>query len=161
MRKNTLIRNIIIAPHGDDELIGCYEVIEHSIGPVGVFISEPSDEVLYKNCVRMRDYTEFVTEPARNCEFTFFFPDPIYELHPLHRKLGQEGEALARKGFRVFFYTTNMNAPYMREVESPLEKRRALNMTYPTKASLWEHDHRYWLFEGQCRWTYDIWKEVN
>lgn len=158
---HSLIRNIIIAPHGDDELIGCYEVISNSIGLVGVHFVEYSPESVFSNCARVLDYMEFITEPARNCPVNFFFPDPIHELHPLHRKMGQEGEALARKGYRVFFYTTNMNAPYMREVKDPMGKKEALDATYPLKKTLWEYDHKYWLFEGTCRWAYDIWKEVN
>ena len=83
----------------------------------------------------------------------FYFPDPTTELHPDHRKWGGIGEQLLRQGFDVTFYTTNMNAPYMREVGNPEAKKRLLDAVYPSQKSLWEYDHKYFLFEGGCRWV--------
>ena len=82
------------------------------------------------------------------------FPDPVYENHPLHRQYGMMGESMARQGLDVTFYTTQMNAPYIREVKDSAAKKSLLNTVYFGQSSLWEYDHKYFLFEGYCKWIF-------
>jgi len=84
----------------------------------------------------------------------FYFPDPVYETHPIHRQYGMMGEQFAREGFDVTFYTTNMNAPYIHESTLVKEKEELLNNVYPSQKSLWEYDKKYILFEGYCKWIF-------
>ena len=81
-------------------------------------------------------------------------PDPVYELHPLHRQWGMVGETMARVGFDVIFYSTNMNAPYIHELAVADDKKELLNKVYPDQKSLWEYDHKYFLFEGYNKWIF-------
>ena len=85
-----------------------------------------------------------------------FFPDPIYETHPLHRQWGYAGEMMARTGHNVLFYNTTMTAPYIHEVYLSEEKHKALNETYRSQRSLWKWDHKYFLFEGYNSWKFNL-----
>ena len=155
-------KRFIIAPHADDEIIGCYEVL---IKPF-----EGETIVLFPNDLSMSQATKSAklfnfqigstfdlgvyNSISSDLNIKFYFPDPIYELHPEHRKWGGYGEVLARMGWDVSFYVTNMNAPYIREVKNSSGKQEALNQCYPLKQTLWYSDYKYFLFEGQCKWIF-------
>ncbi len=64
------------------------------------------------------------------------------------------GEQLARNGFDVTFYNTLMNAPYIHECKNSDGKLALLNTVYPDQKSLWEYDHKYFLFEGYTKWIF-------
>jgi len=162
---------IVVAPHPDDELIGCFELITRRA------VVSKQTTVLYPNTTTMPTWTTFssLRSPGgplellpvvgSDCEryltpdeylrtrSQFLFPDPVYETHPEHRRLGAVGEKLLREGVDVLFYSVNMQAPYIREVKNPSGKEQALDFYYSEKGDLWEWDHRYFLFEGQCRWV--------
>ena len=117
------------------------------------------------SCIRTKSVKELISIQAQvfqnsippvflNRNNTFYFPDPIYENHPKHREWGFIGESLARSGIEVIFYTTNMNAPYIHEVEKSIEKRQLLDKVYKSQSELWRFDHKYFLFEGRCRWIF-------
>ena len=152
---------IIIAPHPDDEIIGCYEQLIQDKPSVVVY-SGDIDADRKQKALKLKDHVNVkfqlfsmtVPQPFLKKENVFYFPDPIYELHPTHRHWGYLGEQLARQKFKVFFYVTNMLAPYIHEVEEPEKKRDLLDTVYPDQKSLWEHDHKYFLFEGKCIWIF-------
>ena len=81
-------------------------------------------------------------------ETIFYFPGPD-ELHPAHRKQAAIGEALARQGLNVIFYTTNMNVKWIKEETFPDKKKEMLDKIYPSQSDLWKYDHKYFLFEGK------------
>ncbi len=160
------MHNVIIAPHPDDEIIGCYSLLKECVSE-GIRVS-----VFFMS----GDVDSFATSAGR-FQFNFFYPpkvsgaleaflaqseenirvycpDPIYETHPQHRRWGSHIEAMWRKGLikEIVFYSTNMQAPYIFEIDNPEEKLNALNDCYPQKADLWKYDHRYYLFEGYCSW---------
>ena len=64
------------------------------------------------------------------------------------------GESMARQGLDVLFYTTQMNVPYIREVQDSGAKKVLLNSVYFGQSSLWEYEHKYFLFEGYCKWIF-------
>lgn len=153
-------KHIIIAPHGDDEIIGCYEIlIRHEVDLV-VFptnnqaaIKESVDSQkrfgfnvnLFSNLSDLQSWADL----AKKNGGLLFLPDPIHEYHPEHRKWGGLGRHLRGD---IVYYTTNMNAPYMHECKHAEGKRSALYQCYPEKSSLWEYDHKYFLFEGHTTW---------
>jgi len=149
---------IIIAPHPDDECIGCYSVLKKEKCIIIYPGDTPKDRQeealgLRKHIdikiqmFQMNIPTMFLHENSK-----FYFPDPIYEIHPQHRMWGSMGESLLRMGLDVIFYNTNMNAPYIHEVGNSTEKEDLLNKVYPSQKSLWEYDKKYILFEGLCKW---------
>lgn len=162
------MRNFVIfAPHADDEIIGCFELLEAQVVKQVVFgTHEAMAECVSSKCNKHYGFTTttvFLADLTKFKEYkndTLVFPDPTTELHPEHRAWGALGERLAREGFDVIFYTTNMNAPYMRESKDPVAKKEALNTYYPEKKTLWRYEHKYFLFEGHIKWIMS-WKDLG
>ena len=153
---------IIIAPHPDDEIIGAYKYLtKPGVRPIIIY-SGDLDGARKESVLKLKEHVDCklqifqmtVPQPFLHQANTYLFPDPIYELHPVHRSWGMMGEQLARNGFDVVFYSTNMNAPYIHEVPKPDEKRALLEKVYPDQGDLWEYDHKYFLFEGYCKWVF-------
>jgi len=160
------ICHAIIAPHYDDEIIGCYGVLARARSS-GLYVV-----VLYagQSCEMgghlVEDLFGVTTDKIRRtqdvlsvCSDTgvpvrLYAPDPYYEHHPEHKRWGQIAEQLFRdrQVQELVFYVTRMNAPYIFEVSKPQDKRSALDACYPEKSDLWRNDHRFFLFEGRCQW---------
>ncbi len=155
-----MVDHIIIAPHADDEVIGCFSILKNSkITPVIIY-TEPIDEIRRDETQRLNDFCDIKNQLyLKNIpniflkkDNIFYFTDPTYELHPAHRHQGAIGEALLRDGYNVIFYNTNMNAPYIHEVDDMDSKLNMLNYCYESQKRLWEYDAKYYLFEGRCQW---------
>lgn len=153
---------VIIAPHADDEIIGCFSVINDPDIRAHILFTEDIDKQRQDEVEKIRNFIDIksylfvssIPQVFLNKDTTLYFPDPVYEIHPAHRKQGAVGESLARQGLKVIFYSTNMNAPYIREVEDPNMKKEMLNSIYPSQMDLWKYDHKYFLFEGFCQWLF-------
>lgn len=161
--KEPAVSTIIVAPHPDDEIIGCFEQVRNPANSLVIIYSgdthaERRETVLKLkekiNHVKLQLFQQTVPQTFLSMTNKYFFPDPIYETHPKHREWGMLGENLARNGFDVTFYNTNMNAPYIHEVNNPEDKKYLLNQVYEDQKSLWEYDHKYFLFEGYCKWIF-------
>jgi len=153
---------IIIAPHPDDEIIGAYKYLTKENAFPIIIYSADLDAKRKESTLKLKEHVECkvqlfqmtVPQPFLQPGNKFLFPDPIYELHPHHRAWGFMGEQMARNGFDVTFYSTNMNSPHIHEVAKPNEKRELLEKVYPDQKSLWEFDHKYFLFEGYYKWMF-------
>ena len=151
---------LIVAPHPDDEIIGCFEILEMSnIQNKKVFIiymedvEEKRKEAALKlretySCVKAQFFQKSIPLTFINPNTTILVPDPFYEINPFHRAIGNEGERLVRAGFDVIFYSTNMTGPYIHEVKEWKTKRDLLNKIYKSEKKLWEYEHKYYLYEG-------------
>jgi hypothetical protein len=160
--KETKKETIIVAPHPDDEIIGCFEILnDPKIKPV-ILYSGDTPANRREELLKLRKFTNVQFQVFQNSipptllnrNNTFYFPDPVFETHPKHREWGFIGESLARSGIEVIFYTTNMNAPYIHEVEKSIEKRQLLDKVYKSQSELWRFDHKYFLFEGRVKWIF-------
>jgi len=151
---------IIIAPHPDDEIIGCYEIFrDEDIRPIIIYTSvinemrkEETKRLKNYAGVSLQLYLHKIPSKLLSLENRFYFPDPIYEIHPEHRKWGAIGENLLRRGLDVIFYNVNMQAPYIHEVKDPDNKLEFMENVYPSQRELWGSDAKYFLFEGRCKW---------
>lgn len=156
-------KHIIVAPHADDEIIGCFEIL--MTGKVWKVLFPILNEPAIKEVKKCSDVfgfeinvfapTDLYKWGGRAAERggLIFLPDPIYELHPEHKTWGGMGRQL---GHNVVYYTTNMNAPYMHECNDPKGKKELLDLCYPDKSTLWRYDHKYWLFEGHTTWNVNL-----
>ena len=152
---------IIVAPHPDDEIIGCYEILTTVKKPIVIYsgdIDAGRREIVLNlkehiDC-KLQLFQMTIPQTFLDKNNTFYLPDPIYEIHPKHREWGMLGESLARNGFNVIFYNTTMTAPYIHECKDPEKKEELLNKVYPDQKSLWEYEKKYVLFEGYCKWIF-------
>jgi hypothetical protein len=152
---------IIIAPHCDDEIIGCYSILSNrNIHPIIIY-TEDTDSIRKEEALKLPYYCyikDQVFEPVIadryiNYDTTFYFPGPD-EIHPAHRKMAAIGEEMARKGFNIIFYSTNMNVKWIKEVQNPELKKNTLETIYSSQSDLWKYEHKYFLFEAYCKWIF-------
>ena len=80
---------LIIAPHADDELIGCYTVLSSLSQDRDIHVYCPEGGL--KGCRRVSEY------PERDLSCVWA-PDPIHEYHPDHRQWGMFAEKRWRLG---------------------------------------------------------------
>lgn len=145
---------IVISPHPDDCLIGCYSLIkEKRIDAVLYIDPSPSRFALARAAGKALGFTVGLLEFGnlynylqKNPSCTFLVPDAS-DNHILHKAVN----GVARlSGCKLGYYSTDMVASFIRElpIEEQQEKLSALNMYYPDQSSLWERDWKYFLFEG-------------
>ena len=153
----------IIAPHPDDEIIGCFEVISNYKTMILYDASTP--QLRREEAMKLKDEFDIVAQvfmtnlppPWMSMKnIIFFFPDPTYETHPLHRQWGIAGEMMARAGQKVIFYNTIMNAPYIHEVDCFHAKRDTLDKYFPSQKNMWTWEHKYYLFEGYKSYIFNV-----
>lgn len=154
---------IIVAPHIDDEMIGCFSILcNQEIEPIIIYTSicneERKQEALllkkYLPNVKIQMFTKHIPSQFMSPLNSFYFPDPCFETHPEHRRVGMIGEEILRDKIckEVIFYSTNMSAPYIHEISNANYKKNMLNKIYKSQKSLWEYENKYFLFEGYCKW---------
>jgi len=151
--------SIIIAPHFDDEIIGNYSIITNPlIKPIIIYMQDDTtrqQEALklktFNNNIQIQLFQKSVPTTFLNPYNILYFPDFHYEVHPEHRKWGAIGEEYLRQGLNVIFYSIIMNTPYIHEVKNFKDKKQLLDKVYPSQKSFWKNDHKYFLFEGHCK----------
>jgi hypothetical protein len=153
---------IIVAPHPDDEIIGCYSILKNKdLSPIIIYTENVSNE-RREEALKLKDFIPNIkiqlfqkTIPGHFLSpfNTYYFPDPTYEFHPAHRMSGATGEIFLREmKYNIIFYSINMQAPYIFEVKDKENKKELLDEVYPSQKSLWESNAKYYLFEGYCKW---------
>jgi LmbE family N-acetylglucosaminyl deacetylase len=146
--------NIIIAPHVDDELIGCWSLIKKDLIDKVIYVDVTPIRHRYARqvgrelgfSVEIIEFKNLYTFLEKNPSHTYLVPDSS-DNHPLHKAVN----AIARiSGCKLGYYSVDMVASFVRELseEDKKEKRVMLNKYYPDQSSLWEHDWKYFLFEG-------------
>lgn len=157
------MEKIIIAPHADDEVIGCFDVLMSKTVTTVLYGNEKELDQSAKSANAFKFNPEvFDPELLRSKahpQMMLFFPDPNYELHPDHKMFGNLGIEYNRQGLNVVFYVTNMLAPYIFERKDPEKKMAFLNNVYHWKKDLWQYDYKYFLFEGYAKYYFNTdWK---
>ena len=162
---------LIIAPHPDDEVIGCSRLLtpetrvlfttskawtEERKKEATLLAKALSFRVIVP-CTLARSRSGSLEEMWREhgSDLCVFAPDPVWETHPDHVDIGCQIRTLSREmDFRFFTYTTNMRAPYVEELSKgeALMKKDMLAF-YESQSDLWKYDHRYFLFEGIAEWN--------
>jgi len=155
-------QSIIIAPHPDDEIIGTFEILNNQTKKIIIYDIETSEQRKLE-AISLKDYFPQIIKQEFLLSFpkkylskntTYYFPDPINEIHPKHRCWGNMGEIIARAGFDVIFYSTIMNVPWIHEVKQPGKKLSYLNLIYQSQKDLWKYEHKYFLWEARYKWIF-------
>lgn len=151
------LRFAIIAPHVDDELIGCYSLFSlglvesvHYIEPV-----EPSrmDEakVFCKASECVPHFGAALTYLPDSADHTIYCVPSPTDRHPLHRIVFHHALDWKRAhNYPLLVYSIDMYDYFVHELPSPdsFAKHNLLNNYFPSQRTLWEYDFRYFLFEG-------------
>uniref|UniRef100_A0A7C3WMV8 PIG-L family deacetylase n=1 Tax=Dictyoglomus turgidum TaxID=513050 RepID=A0A7C3WMV8_9BACT len=146
---------VIIAPHPDDELIGCFTLFQKRLVKKVYYILSDlkrrvNAEILGKEWGFSTEFLTFDEFFKKKLVFQFdeicLVPD-ILDRHPLHKAVSVISKA---KNYPLGYYTTEMNTGYVRELTKKDQKlkKKMLDKYYPTEKSLWQYDWKYFLFEG-------------
>ena len=146
--------NIIIAPHADDELIGCSHLLQWGqvLGIVYVETTSKREAEARVLCETLGIKCWFLHGNIWNLlslppKYTYYIPSPE-DRHPLHSLVYY---LMFHEYSHLVVYSTQMRDYFVREVEDPLHKKSLLDKYYPSQKSLWEFDHKYFLFEGYAK----------
>jgi hypothetical protein len=145
----------VIAPHPDDEIIGCFTVLKN-VESVFFLDGEERKEEAVSSSEAFNFKFLFIKFEEINSflKGKIFAPDPFTETHPLHKIVGMEvfKEWMNKQNFELYFYTTNMNTFYTRELNQSRkdEKEKLLKQIYVSQRDLWR-DKKYFLFEGRIK----------
>lgn len=164
---------LILAPHPDDEVIGCFELIKEKPEDIivvwfdeyaGMVKNEEVWQVRmleaeavaskfgfeYQVFFNVSDLLENVEDLIRDNNVVAVLVPDLGDEHEHHRLVNSAGYIIAKEyGLRFGEYTTRMNTEYVRESKYPEEKLEAIKM-YKSQSWLWEiGDAKWWLFEGR------------
>jgi len=159
---NELI-HVIIAPHVDDEVIGCYDILNNPKNKCIIVYSDfditakRANEMLavkneFENIMMFYRARE-IPQMMLDGKHLLHFPDPHFETHPDHKLIGNKGMELFHKGLPIFFYSVNMEAPYIYKVKDPGDKQGKMNMLFQSQKEMWAYEAKYYLFEGHCQYA--------
>jgi hypothetical protein len=149
------MRFVIVVPHPDDELIGCFTLFQKGlVRKVYYILSDLKRRANAKIMGRNLGFSaEFLTFDEFYRKELVLKPDEIClvpdlgDRHPLHKAINIIAKT---KNCPIGYYTTDMNTSYTRELtkENQKLKREMLDKYYSAEKSLWENDWKYFLFEG-------------
>ena len=142
---------VIFAPHVDDEMIGCFNLInEGKIDAVYYFYDLTEDRIqeaenaakLFGFEVIMGGFSkEFFMTSAKD---VIILAPNIHDEHPHHKEVNRLAKQLPNK---KLYYSVDMNVK--KEVLANYDtKRTALTSLYPSQKKLFEKDDKYHLFES-------------
>lgn len=141
---------LVLAPHPDDELIGCWSVRD-LISHVW-FAEHEASRMAEATAVASHFRWEVLTgELVIPAGITTLLMPAITDSHPLHKEVNRRYRGLSRSSStNVKFYSVDLQ-DNPRKVELPaleqVAKRKALDFFYPSQGSLWESNNSYFLFE--------------
>lgn len=154
---------LIIAPHVDDELIGCYSVITNPDNRVSVvYLHELTMERLAEatQASSAFGFDAFPDSSVLTEEFIRGF-DRVYvpsrrDWHIAHREANAKYRVLA-----THFYSVDMPQGIFLGNEISQAKHAALDRCYPSQSALWMANAKYYLFEQIEREDYDRYIKIT
>ncbi len=146
---------LIIAPHIDDELIGCWSVFNSQNSVTIMWLYELYEERV-KEGKSLESYFSNIEKLIIGKSSTLDYSDfeEIYvpscrDSHPDHRLANA-----AYRNYATHFYSVDMVGGIpMGRIPSGL-KHKALNDIYPSQKVLWENNNKYFLFEAISKTDY-------
>lgn len=155
-------RVLILAPHVDDELIGCSQILFDRTNQVTVgwfydITQERRNEG--QNAAAMLGFTPIFNFSERDADWSNW--DLVLvprrdDAHPAHKNINTRFREHA-----TGFYSVDMvSAPVLTE-SAQTRKRETLNWLYPSQSALWERDHKYWLFEKVSPLDYETYTTLD
>ena len=152
---------VILAPHPDDEIIGCFKLLKAGAVKAVLYFFDCEGVRLAELARFCRDLgleyrilrpvlheVESAIEKLK--PEAILVPHPR-DYHPHHKTICMLGQALAgmNENLSIKYYSVEMNVPDLDILEPVLreEKRAWLDKYYPSQKKLWETNPKYYLFE--------------
>lgn len=150
---------IVIAPHVDDEVIGCYSLLASGNIEKVIYITdfqevtEERKSEAYSASKMFGFIPVFCTLASIRDHIrlnsTLYIPN-IGDSHPHHKAVSKyirSSSILSSSDF--MYYSIDMNkSPNLLSPEDRVSKLNALQKLYPSQAALFESDAKYYLFES-------------
>jgi hypothetical protein len=150
---------LILAPHADDEVIGCWSVLlDPEVTVSVVYFFELTDERKAEALVCCASFGFDLEFADFN---TYEIPDGYHEVYVPSRKDWHADHKMVNAKYRnkaTKFYSVDMACGKL--VQVPRAKQKLLNDIYPSQASLWENNDKYWLFEDIQETDYDEYRTL-
>lgn len=154
---------LIIAPHVDDEMIGCWSVLMNAGYDVTVLYmyeltverkleAEHAATLLGFKPVFMSDIVSLVGVVVE--DFKEVYVPSRRDAHQDHQQVNKRYREHA-----THFYSVDMAQGKL--VVDRDAKLAALNECYPSQAALWQNDAKYWLFEDIRAHDYDVYTRIQ
>lgn len=151
--------DIIVAPHIDDEVIGCYSILSTTKAETEIWYltTEASktrrDEAkavskMFGVEIRFMPMSELSRSLKQMCLIGTVYVPSRQDLHPHHRKVTSLVTNVIDTNL-LRYYSVDMNIPGRPTLPKKIQdaKRKALYELYPSQATLLKNNDKYWLFE--------------
>lgn len=143
------MRNVILAPHVDDEMIGCWSLFANGQVSYVVYFedltAERKEEAKHMQQIMGVKHIsfegfDFIVEP----DMMLYVPN-IADAHPSHKMVNHWAK---KHNNPKKYYSVDMNVPFvvLDDIDQK-DKRGMLTLCYPSQSKLFEND-KYWLFES-------------
>ncbi len=153
--------SLILAPHADDEIIGCYSLLKANQISRVIYFEELTParrteallsadlygfDALFAPDLDPSDLNAIIEQ-----EPTIYIP-AITDSHPAHKALNRR----YRKHSGVHFYSVDLDRCQHPKVtvDEPLQKLAELNYCYSSQSDLWASNASYYLFESIVKQDY-------
>lgn len=140
------MRNLIIAPHIDDELIGCFTVLVEEGGKTDVlYLHDLTPERMqeaYRSSSKL-NFTILQDLPENLSAYGKVYVPSRSDWHLQHKQT-----YIKYRNIATHFYSVDMVGGKPLPKEYQLRKKELLDELYPSQKVLWERDHKYFLFES-------------
>lgn len=160
---------LIIAPHPDDEVIGCWSVLKNMENTIDVLYEYELTETRMNEARKTANILAFTpffgqgpdNDGGKHWDVKGSYYDEIYipcrqDLHPHHKQVNSLYRSVA-----THFYSVDMNAgAACLDKIAAEEKRDFLIQHYPSQLKLWDRDDKYWLFEHIRTTDFDIYETL-
>lgn len=141
------MKTLIIAPHIDDEMIGCWSVLQDRARDITVCFGYELTPERRAEALKLVQFNVALVFGFDNLEPDLSAYKEVYvpsrrDWHAQHKITNSKF-----RGWATHFYSVDMEAGvYLGDAESKT-KRAALDDIYPSQASLWATNAKYYLFE--------------